>query len=191
MGEEFRVSGSTATFKVRSPLWVGVWSLVTIGIYSIVWIFKTARELSEYGKAKNYDLGQKPVNTGLAVFPGGLIIVPAIIALIRHTRRIQQAERIAGRSDVLNGWIALVLYLVFSPFYFAYLQNDLNKVWASEGATVSTPSELPPRISDPGVSSAPPAAPEAVGEYAPPVPPSAPAADPPPAPPAGEDRPAG
>ena len=182
MGEEFQITGSTANFKVRSPVWVGVWSLVTLGIYSIVWIYKTAREVSDYGKARGYDLGQKPVNTGLAVFPGGLVIVPAIIALVRHTRRVQQAGRVAGRTDVLSGWIALVLYLVISPVYFSYLQNDLNKVWAVEGATTAGVggSELPPRLPE-----APGPAPTQVGDFAPPVP------ETPPAPPEGGERPAG
>jgi hypothetical protein len=192
MGEEFSIAGSSARFKVRSPIWVGVWSLLTIGIYSIVWVYKTAREVSDYGKAKNYDLGQNPTNTGLAVFPGGLVIIPAVIAFIRHTRRIQQAERIAGRSDVLNGWIALILYLVFSPFYFAYLQNELNKVWAAEGGPVpGGGGELPPRIEQ-AAPDAPGPAPERVGEYAPPTPDEAPtrtAPQPPPSenppPPAG------
>jgi Domain of unknown function (DUF4234) len=190
MGEEFSIAGSSGRFKVRSPIWVGVWSLVTVGIYSIVWVYKTAREVSDYGKAKNYDLGQNPTNTGLAVFPGGLIIVPAIIAFIRHTRRIQQAERVAGGSDVLNGWIALILYLVFSPFYFAYLQNELNKVWAAEGGPVpSGAAALPPRLDQPAPD-APGPAPERVGEYAPPVPdappptPEAPPSEDPPPPPA-------
>lgn len=167
MGEEFSIEGSSADFKVRSPIWVGVWSLVTVGIYSIVWVYKTAREVSDYGKARNYDLGQNPTSTGLAVFPGALIIVPAIIALFRHTKRIQQAERVAARTDVLNGWIALILYLVFSPFYFAYLQNELNKVWSAEGAPVpGGASGMPPRLNQP----APDPAPERVGEFAPPVP---------------------
>jgi len=184
VGEEFRISGSTATFKVRSPVWVGVWSLLTLGIYSVVWVYKTAREVSEYGKTKGYDLGQKPLNTGLAVFPGGLIIVPAIIALVRHTRRVQQAERLAGRTEVLNGWLALILYLVLSPIYFSYVQSELNKVWAAEGAPVTGGgAELPPRLPDAAASGTPAPSPTQVGEFAPPMPP--------PSPPEGGERPAG
>jgi hypothetical protein len=33
---------------------------------------------------------------------------------------------------VLNGWIGLVLYLVLSPAFFAYMQSGLNNVWKAQ-----------------------------------------------------------
>jgi hypothetical protein len=36
----------------------------------------------------------------------------------------------------MNGWIALVLYLVLSPVFFAYEQSELNKAWAAVGGPV-------------------------------------------------------
>ena len=34
--------------------------------------------------------------------------------------------------EVLNGWIGLVLYLVISPAFFAYVQSGLNSVWKTQ-----------------------------------------------------------
>src|SRR5919108_5721282 len=112
MGDSFQVQGSSESFKVRGPVWVGVWSLLTVFVYAIWWVYVTAKHLSHYGRARGYDLGQKPGNTLLAVTFGLLILVPPLVALWRLTRRVQQAQRIAGCDETLNGWIALVTYLL-------------------------------------------------------------------------------
>jgi hypothetical protein len=146
-GDEFRIESSSESFKVRGPVWVGVWSIVTLWIYAIWWTYVTAKHLSDYGRARGYDLGQSPGMTLLAVAVGWIIIVPPLVAYWRLTKRVQQAQRIAGRTDVLNGWIALVLFLVLSPVYLAYVQSELNKVWQAEGGPVPGPTgELPQRI---------------------------------------------
>src|SRR4051794_27226062 len=118
-GDSFTPRGATGEIKVRGPVWVGIWTLVTFGIYSLYWIYQTAKHLRDYGNARGRDLGQNPVMTLLAIFPGGLIVIPALIALYRQARRIQQAEQLAG-EEPMNGWLALVLYIVLSPVFFAY-----------------------------------------------------------------------
>ena len=54
-----------------------VWPLITLGIYHLVWWYKINKELKAYGEAKGYDLGQNPTNSVLALFPGGIIVIPA------------------------------------------------------------------------------------------------------------------
>ena len=44
---------------------------------------------------------------------------------------MQAAQRLAG-VEPLNGWIALILFVVISPAYDAYLQSGLNQVWHTE-----------------------------------------------------------
>jgi hypothetical protein len=112
------------------------------------------RELRDYGKAKGYDLGQSPANSVLALFPGGIIIVPALISYWRGTKRIQGAARVAGQEPI-SGWIALVLYLVIAPVFWAYAQVSLNEVWRSEAAPLpgeappAAPADpMPPRVTD-------------------------------------------
>jgi len=116
--------------------------LVTLGIYGIYWFYATAKDLSEYGKAKGYDLGQNPTMSLMAILFGWILLaIPTIIAVYRLFKRIQQAQRLAGSSEQLNGWLTLVLLLVFSPAGYAYGQSELNKAWAGEGGPVEGDGE--------------------------------------------------
>jgi hypothetical protein len=46
-------------------------------------------------------------------------------------QRIQAAQRLAGQTPI-NGWIGLLLYLVFSPAFYACMQSGLNSVWKAQ-----------------------------------------------------------
>ena len=92
------------------------------------WWYKINRELRDYGDSKGDDLGQSPTNSLLALIPGAFIIIPPLISYWRGTHRIQGAARLA-RTEPPNGWIALILYLVFGLGFPAYLQYYLNHVW--------------------------------------------------------------
>ena len=48
-------------------------------------------------------------------------------------KRVQAAQRLNG-GDPINGWIGLILYLVFSPAFYAYAQSGLNATWRAVGA---------------------------------------------------------
>jgi hypothetical protein len=146
-GDKFNPAGTSRDVKIRGPLWAAVFSLVTLGIYSIYWIYATAKDLSQYGKAKGRDLGQNPTMTLLAITLGWLLLfIPPIVAFYRQAKRIQQAQHLNGVQPY-NGWLALVLYLVFSPAYFGYVQSELNKAWAAEGGPVPQKDDAdPPRL---------------------------------------------
>lgn len=51
-GDTFHPSGTSRDVKVRGPVWVGVFSIVTFGIYAIYFVYAMAKDLSEYGRAK-------------------------------------------------------------------------------------------------------------------------------------------
>ncbi len=155
-GDTFHPAGTPRDIKVRGPVWVGVFSFVTLGIYAIYWLCVTAKDLSEYGKAKGRDLGQNPTMTILAFTIGWIILIPPIVAIYRQAKRIQQAQQMAGVQP-MNGWLALVLYLVLSPVFLAYEQSELNKAWGAEGGPVEDASTQPaPALqSAPQASSAP------------------------------------
>ena len=114
--------------KIRNPVWVVVWSFFTFGIYSWFWWYFINREMRDYGRAKGIDLGDSPAKSVLAIIPGVILIVPAILTSYNTFKRAHTAQGAAGVPQ-LNGWIALLLYLVFSPATYAYLQSELNKVW--------------------------------------------------------------
>ena len=133
-GDTFTPRGAAGDIKLRGPVWVGIFSFVTLGIYAIYWMYVTAKHLRDYGNARGQDLGQKPGMTLLALTLGWLLLfIPPLVAMFRQAKRIQQAQRLAG-VEPMNGWLALVLYLVVSPVFFAYEQSELNKAWAAEGA---------------------------------------------------------
>jgi uncharacterized protein DUF4234 len=117
--------------KIRNPWAVALLPFITLGIYHLVWWYRINRELRDYGRSRGTDLGQNPTASTLALFPGALIVVPALITYYRGTQRVQSAARLAGAEPV-NGWLALVLYIVISPAMYAYLQVSLNAMWRAE-----------------------------------------------------------
>jgi len=142
-GDSFTPRGAAADVKIRGPVWVGVWSFVTFGIYAIYWMYVTAKHLRDYGNARGEDLGQKPGMTLLAITLGWILLfIPPIVALVRQAKRIQQAQRLAGVQP-MNGWLALVLYIVLAPVFFAYEQSELNKAWGAEGGPIPAPDGVP------------------------------------------------
>jgi hypothetical protein len=154
MAYEMKIRGTEQEVKVRNPWAVALLPIITLGIYHLVWWYKINKELKAYGEAKGYDLGQNPTNSVLALFPGGIIIVPALVTYWRGTKRVQGASKVAGREPV-SGWIALILYLLLSPGMWAYLQVSLNHIWEQEAeplpgqeAPPVTGDEMPPRIDE-------------------------------------------
>jgi hypothetical protein len=119
--------GSTA--KIRGPITVAILSIVTLGIYVLFWWYFINREMADYGRARGTkELGDNPMKSLLALFPGGLILVPAIWTMVTTFQRIQASQRLNGQTPV-NGWLGFVLYLVFSPALFGYMQSGLNSTW--------------------------------------------------------------
>lgn len=162
MAQELQIRGSRERVKLRSPWAAALLPIVTLGIYHIVWWYRVNKELQELGRARGYDLGQNPVNSLLAVFPGGFIIVPPLVSYWRGTRRMQAAARVAGREP-LNGWIALILFFVISIGLWAYQQSELNRVWLAEADPLegeppppALEHGMPPRLSEEPEAAAPP-----------------------------------
>jgi Domain of unknown function (DUF4234) len=144
MAEEIQIAGTESTAKTRDPLGVAVLTFVTLGIYFFVWYYKVNREMSEMGRARGTDeLGDSPGTSLLAVTLGALVIVPAVISLYNTFVRTQAAARLTG-VEPLNGWIALILYLLLGIAFPAYLQSGLNKVWRAQPSGAASASEEAP-----------------------------------------------
>jgi putative oligomerization/nucleic acid binding protein len=148
MAYEVRIKHTQSWAKVRSPVWVVVFSFFSLYIYAAFWWYFVNRELRDLGRARDSrELGDSPGLSVLAVTLGALVIVPPIVSTYRGCRRVQAAQRLVGRADVLNGWIALILFVLIGttliPFLFAYIQSELNKVWESEEIAERPEAELP------------------------------------------------
>ncbi len=135
--------GAGTTARIRNVIAVAVLSVVTLGIYVVFWWYFVNRELADYGRAKGTtELGDNPTLSTLALFPGALVVVPAIWTTVTTFKRVQAAQRLTDQTP-LNGWIGLVLYLVLSPAFYAYMQSGLNGVWRSQAGLA--PGELAAR----------------------------------------------
>jgi hypothetical protein len=175
MAYELKIRDSQDEVKIRSPWAAALLPIVTLGIYHLVWWYRINRELRDYGRAKGYDLGQNPTNSLLALFPGGLIVVPALISYWRGTKRVQGAAKLAGHEPP-SGWIALILYLLLAPGFWAYLQVSLNDTWRREADPLPG-QDLPPPPSDqlpPRLEQQPQGTETPGGEQTPPPPPPPP-----------------
>lgn len=137
MAEEVPIQGARSTAKIRSVVWVIVLAIVTLGIYAFCWWYFIHRELRDLGRTKGTtELGTSPGKSLLAVTLGALIIVPALISIYNGFKRVQAAQRLIGIAPV-NGWIGLILFLVFSPALIGYMQSGLNPVWQAQADTTA------------------------------------------------------
>jgi hypothetical protein len=138
MAQEVQISPGSAeqTAKIRHPVAVPVLTIITLGIYGLYWWYQINREMRDLGRARGVDgLGEKPVNSLLAWFPGALIIVPPYVSLYNACKRMQRAQEVTVADVTFNGWIVLVLILASFIVGIAgivvpgYIQSELNKVW--------------------------------------------------------------
>jgi hypothetical protein len=118
-----------AVAKIRNPIAVAIFTIITLGIYLVFWWYFTNREMADYGRARGTKvLGDNPAKSTLALFPGALIVVPAIWTTVTTFQRIQAAQRLNGQTPI-NGWLGLVLALVIAPALYGYMQSGLNSAW--------------------------------------------------------------
>jgi len=117
--------------KIRNPILVVVFTIITLGIYQVFWWYYANREMADYGRARDTkELGDNPTKSTLALFPGALIVVPAIWTTVTTFKRIQAAQRLNGQTSI-NGWLGLVIFLVISPVLVGYMQSGLNSAWSA------------------------------------------------------------
>jgi hypothetical protein len=53
------------------------------------------------------------------------------VSVYNGFKRVQAAQRLTG-IDPINGWIGLILFLVFYPALMGYMQSGLNSVWQAQ-----------------------------------------------------------
>jgi hypothetical protein len=121
-------------FKRRNPWGVFGLSIITFGIYYIVWYYKINNEL------KNFGIQNDPTVATLAVTLGGFIIIPPFVSYFKTADRILQAQDQVNATERTIPVLALVLFVFVSIFALPYYQSQINKVWdalAAQGAEVT------------------------------------------------------
>ena len=129
MATELNIAG--ASVKERHP-W-GVWglSLITLGIYGLVWWYKINREMRDYSAAKGQPIGNNPALSVLALFPFGIFVVPPFWTHITTPMRVRESGRIAGGAGQLSVVLAVVLWFILA-LNLPYIQSALNDIWRAE-----------------------------------------------------------
>jgi drug/metabolite transporter (DMT)-like permease len=120
-------------YKRRNPWGVFLLTIVTLGIYYIVWWYKINNEL------KNHGIENDPTMATLAVTLGAFIIVPPFVSYYKTADRILKAQERSGASERIIPVLALLLFVIVSGFALPYYQSQLNKAWdalAAAGAEV-------------------------------------------------------
>ncbi len=164
MADEIQIQAGSVekTAKIRHPVVVPVLTIITLGIYGLYWWYQVNREMRDLGLARGVDgLGEKPLNSLLAWFPGALIIVPPYVSLYNGVKRIQRAQEVTTGEVTFNGWIVLILILgsfiigIAGLVVPGYIQAELNKVWENVGTQDPTAT-----LAETPVAPEPPLAPD-------------------------------
>lgn len=125
---EISVGGETA--KIRNPVNTALLSLIPF--YGLFWYFYINKELAALGRARGTDeLGDNPTNSALALFPGGIVLVPAVISMYNSGERIQAAQRHTVGNETANSALLCVALLILFPVGAFLAQQELNRVWES------------------------------------------------------------
>ena len=83
-----------AVAKIRNPIVVAILAIVTLGIYLIFLQYFINKEMADYGRARGTaELGTDPTKSTLALFPGALIVIPAVWTTVTTFQRVQAAQR--------------------------------------------------------------------------------------------------
>lgn len=122
-------AGQGMSGKHRNPVLVWlVWPLITLGIYHLVWWYKINHEAEKLDAR----IRVSPGVAVLALFPGGVIIVPPFVSIWRTGGRIRAMQVASGMTPTCSPLIGLVLAFVLG-LYSLYYQVELNHIWEALG----------------------------------------------------------
>lgn len=158
MAEEVQISGTPEKGKIRNPLGVVGLSLITLGIYYLVWYYKTQKELATIGQSRGTRAaGTSPGTSLVAVTLGIFILVPPFVSLYKACERLNNGEEAVGLGEGMAAGLLFLLILLIGPVGQYIYQANLNKVLEAQANGVAAPAapQAPPAPPAPP----PPAAP--------------------------------
>lgn len=149
MAETVTINGQS--YLKRNPLGVLGLSFITIGVYWVYWFYKVNQEIKRF---ENDDT-ISPARSTWALFPGGILIVPAVIAVYNTGQHILKIEQRRGLPGQISPALMVVLHLVFSFTIGLYGQEHLNRIWDA-ASTTAMPGGGPPPSPPPAAPPPPP-----------------------------------
>jgi len=126
--------------KRRGPLVTWLLIIITFGIYSLFHWYYMNREVRDFSAAMGQPLGNAPGRSVLALFPGGLIIVPAIWTWVTTAKRVRAVRAMVlnnGPGEYPSVGLSVLLSFLYS-LQHPYLQVSLNGTWDLAGGTSAT-----------------------------------------------------
>lgn len=111
--------------KRRNPLgvWLGL-PLITLGIYTLVWLFKVHSELGMFDRRRIVGA----VGPVLAWIFGALtLMIWPLVSTYNTGSTIAAAQRAAGLPATCSGLVGLLLVFVFGT-HTLYYQVEINKI---------------------------------------------------------------
>jgi Domain of unknown function (DUF4234) len=161
-----------ARAKVRDEGLVVLWTVLTLGIWTLVWYYRINREMRDFGRSHGDEklANSNPVLSILAVTLGALVIVPALVSYWKTTGRIRRMQGLCN-VPLTEGWVIAILYVLGLLLVLTlvaippYVQSGLNSVWtlypaAEDGQMVLAPAAAQPEPeATPTQSQAPPQGP--------------------------------
>jgi hypothetical protein len=130
MATMVQITDRGRTAKIRDPWVVLLLTIITLGIYYVVWYYKINREMSDWGEHNKMDIGMSPGMSVIAITLGALIVIPPFVSAWGTGKRMQLSQRAAGVHGG-SGLLWFVLHIIPVVNFFApvYLQYQLNQVW--------------------------------------------------------------
>jgi uncharacterized protein YqhQ len=116
---------TSAVGKVRTPLAVIVFSIITLGIYSLYWQYVTFKEMRDHAG--------EGIGGGLGLL---FAILLGIVNIFLMPAEVGQLYAREGRERTISG---LTGFWVLIPFvgwiiWVVKTQGDLNRYWEAHGA---------------------------------------------------------
>jgi Domain of unknown function (DUF4234) len=118
--------------KPRGILFVLLISLITIGIYTIYWAYKTQEEMKQHtGEGLGGVLG---LVVWIIISPVSAFVIPSEVGKMYNR---------AGRASPVTGWTGLWFFpfgILIIPLivWFVKVQRALNQYWQSQPAAAPT-----------------------------------------------------
>lgn len=109
--------------NIKSPAAVIIFSIITCGIYTLIWIYNTAKEIKLFSEKQD-------INPGLELLLCILCFPYMIYWSYKYGQLINEAEKKVKIEKQDNSILYLILAILgFFIVDMAIMQSSLNEIW--------------------------------------------------------------
>ncbi len=112
--------------KDRSPASVLGLSIITFGVYYLVWYYKINDEIRRHDP----DIQVNPLVSVLAISVGAILLfIPPLVSSYATAARIRQMQLDEQATDTISPIVALLLHIFLGIGYPLYIASQLREHW--------------------------------------------------------------